>query len=344
MPSHLTYSQSSINRYLLLFTTLLLILLICSNCSLFSYKPSPSNDELTPYVTEFIQEGQKRLPTYGQRISDFNIEFGDLPEGKAGSCKKLKRLVTINPDLWSLMDSVQRQALVFHELAHCVLDRDHNDNVLSRGECVSLMVGRVSDSTCYYDFYSSHWKEYYLDELFGVSDGVPHWYHDNVVLSNEGLTDLVKDTSTINHFNWRLSKETLEGDYQITIDSFNQHQLISGIYLRWASYSIEIDIETKTLEVQSLYGADKRSKTRHIVPRVFQTDQIPDSIMTVNLRSQNGFYDIYLNNQLAYRSSAHTKEDTKREMMGAQLYSDSLRILSSSLKVYLMQDDKLSGR
>ena len=316
-------------------------MLSCSYCGLFSHNSLLDKKELSPYVTEFMQEGRKRYADFDEMVVDFDIQFGDLPEGKAGSCKKLKRLVTINPDLWNLMDSIQRQALVFHELAHCVLGSDHNDNTLPRGECVSLMVGSASDSTCYYDFYSSHWKTYYLDELFEVEQGIPTWYYDDIVLLDTDLDSLLIDTATINHFNWRMPNEILESDYQITIDSFNQNQLVSIIDMRWVSYLLNIDVITGTLEVKSLNGADAGSKTRRIVPRIFQTDQIPDLIRTVTLRRKRGFYDIFLNDQLAYRSSGHSKGDFRRELIGVQLYSEKLRVINSSLKIYSLHEDKV---
>lgn len=332
MSHHSNLIQRASVSNLALFALIISVLSI--GCNLFSGKSTLNKEELSSYTMEFIQEGQKRLSNFDQNIGDFDIQFGELPEGKAGSCKKLKRLVTINPDLWTLMDSIQRKALVFHELAHCVLDRDHVDSALPRGECVSLMVGHASDSTCYYDFYSNDWKGYYLDELFGVRAGVPKWYYGDQVLSDNDLEDLVMDKTIINNFNSRIPKDLIKQDYQIAIDSFNQDSLVTYISLRWATYSVDIDIEEGIMEVQSLHGHNKRLKTRHIVPRLFSTDQIPTFIKSLTLRKKNGFYDIFLNDNLAYRSSAHYLEKDQNDMFGIMMLSDELRVINGSVKIY----------
>ncbi len=327
---HQSYNLRTFASNLALKSTLLC--LFFTSCSIISNKSGHSNEELSPYAKEFFLEGQKRLADFDRINTEIVIQFGELPKGKAGSCKKLKRLVTINPDLWYLMDSIQRKALVFHELAHCVLGRDHVDSALPRGECVSLMVGNASDSTCYYDFYSNDWKEYYLDELFGVRDRVPKWYNGDGVVSDNDLEDVVMDTTIINNFNSRIPKGLIRQDYQITIDSFNQDSLVTYINLRWATFSIDIDVAERTMEVQLLHGHGERIK--NIVPRLFNTDQISNLTASITLRKKGGFYDIFLNHHLAYRSSTNSLAKDQGDIFGIMMFSDELRMTNCSVKIY----------
>ena len=48
-----------------------------------------------------------------------------------GSCVTFgnnQRIVFINPKSWAKYDHYERESLIFHELGHCLLDREHADN------------------------------------------------------------------------------------------------------------------------------------------------------------------------------------------------------------------------
>ena len=91
-------------------------------------------------------------------------------EGVAGHCKygdHIDNEVTIDSDFWSRTNNVLREFVVFHELGHCVLLRDHDESVSDDGTCESLMRRGVQDCR---DNYNSSTREGYLNELFSENN------------------------------------------------------------------------------------------------------------------------------------------------------------------------------
>ena len=72
--------------------------------------------------------------------------------------------MTIDKTFWNRSSELYKEFVVFHELGHCVLDRNHKEDKDSRGRCLSIMRSGLGDCL---DAYSSANRTYYLNELFG---------------------------------------------------------------------------------------------------------------------------------------------------------------------------------
>lgn len=70
--------------------------------------------------------------------------------------------VVINTLFWEILDDLEKEKLVFHELGHCILKRPHLDSIRDDGRCKSIM---HSGQKCS-DNYSLNTRSDYLDELF----------------------------------------------------------------------------------------------------------------------------------------------------------------------------------
>lgn len=58
------------------------------------------------------------------------IQFEKLVSGIAGECQELEAgttQISIHPRTWDNLTSPQKECLVFHELGHCVLNKDHSE-------------------------------------------------------------------------------------------------------------------------------------------------------------------------------------------------------------------------
>jgi len=73
--------------------------------------------------------------------------------------------VSLREDFWETASVTNKEIIVFHELGHCFLERDHLDDIAEDGFCVSLM--RTGGGVCT-DNYFQNTRKYYLDELFGL--------------------------------------------------------------------------------------------------------------------------------------------------------------------------------
>ena len=78
-------------------------------------------------------------------------------------------------------NNAQLETLLFHELGHCILGRDHDMSLLPKGYPKSIMyTGDIAlYSPCVYALADScnklYRRSYYLDELFNPSTPAPTW-------------------------------------------------------------------------------------------------------------------------------------------------------------------------
>lgn len=128
--------------------------------------------EFEPYFRRFLNYARER----GMRFPGAEalpIEFRDLHSTEAGRCESgflQGRIVYINRSQWESMSDSSREALLLHELGHCLLDRDHRAERFAEDEATmpglpkSLMFPYVTAGPRYLEH-----QKYYLDELFSTA-------------------------------------------------------------------------------------------------------------------------------------------------------------------------------
>jgi len=87
-------------------------------------------------------------------------------EHVAGSCNFNSHrtdLVTIDREFWDTSSDALREAVVFHELGHCKLVRDHREGSDQSGNCISLMASGTEN--CRQSYHAAN-RTNLLDELF----------------------------------------------------------------------------------------------------------------------------------------------------------------------------------
>lgn len=141
-------------------------------------------DEFKPYVTAFLAEAEKRGHTL--TIDNLILKYGDTMSSTAcGRCNTVsgtaQKIITINVNpCW--VNSEGLESLVFHELGHCILGRQHTSDMLPNGAHKSIMNpgDLVLYSPCIYQIGESecnklYRRSYYIDELFDENTPVPAW-------------------------------------------------------------------------------------------------------------------------------------------------------------------------
>ncbi|MFY0685782.1 MAG: hypothetical protein JXQ90_01385 [Cyclobacteriaceae bacterium] len=90
--------------------------------------------------------------------------------------------VTLSLNEFCIQTPQQFEALIFHELGHCILGRFHDDDTLANGAPRSMMVSAntLIYSACVYDLGGggcdlTSRRAYYLDELFNPDSPAPDW-------------------------------------------------------------------------------------------------------------------------------------------------------------------------
>ncbi len=101
------------------------------------------------------------------KVADLVVKFGEVGERQDGVCETgdfIPPTIIINSKNWGKMNESAREALMFHELGHCVLFRHHLDKMMAENVPESMMYP-VALPPATYDEYRDH----YHRELFGVA-------------------------------------------------------------------------------------------------------------------------------------------------------------------------------
>lgn len=125
----------------------------------------PNADEvLWPYFQAFEEEGKKRQLSIDLVAANVFGAIQELPSQEyVGYCGYQHNQVVIGADFWNRSSHYSRELIVFHELGHCYLNRQHDNRKSNDGRCQSIM--RNGNGTCV-DFYTGKTRKQLLDELF----------------------------------------------------------------------------------------------------------------------------------------------------------------------------------
>ncbi|MBI1859597.1 MAG: hypothetical protein HYR96_01600 [Deltaproteobacteria bacterium] len=141
-----------------LFTAAALLLSACGKLNI---------GEFASYVSTFEAEAAAR----GQELHVDNLVIkldSSLPNTIRAQCQErpfATPTIAVNQTIWDKSSDEDKEALLMHELGHCVLHRDHKKGDFPDGTAISLMRA-VSP---YGKSYEAH-RQYYLDELFDNND------------------------------------------------------------------------------------------------------------------------------------------------------------------------------
>lgn len=147
---------------------ILIVLLPISGCSYFDQYEYDIDPEIQKYVNSFILEAELR----GSHFSDRNIrvQFASRKNGAQGHASRFRRLVTIDKNSSGWRNNPE--ALVFHELAHLFLRRDHDNSMYGRFPKSIMNAGL--DPVWELQTTEKR-RSYYIDELFNPDTPRPEW-------------------------------------------------------------------------------------------------------------------------------------------------------------------------
>jgi hypothetical protein len=127
------------------------------------YIPPQYSADFEPQVASFIQNGESRGVVVD--MSGLIMRFTDMFEGTPvlGVCVPNEVVVLISQSFWNKADPAEREFLIWHELGHCILGREHS-TWMHEGYPVSIMYP-VEWATNHEDYYYTHRNEL-IDELY----------------------------------------------------------------------------------------------------------------------------------------------------------------------------------
>jgi len=211
-----------------------------------------TSEELRPFIDDFVVEGEKRGVTLSaDRLEAFLLTA--LSEERADNVcglgwsnfnnQQTQRIEILNNELcWDSRSEIERENLIFHELGHALLGRDHLNSTFPNGISNSIMCsgseGFCSNFGVYYD--NEILKDYYLDELFDETTSLPPFTQK----TNVGRT-VFEDQFEDGLADW---EEFILGDssfFEVTIDT-------TGNQVTTAPNALKIEVKPNTPEDESV--------------------------------------------------------------------------------------------
>lgn len=118
-----------------------LILFTTGACSNIEF---PVPDEVSEYVKDF-----ELLYDLDTRFIEW--KFGELyfPNEKVftiGKCRNA--VITLDKKIWEGLSTQKQKALIWHEIGHCVLHLNHNNDKMEDGCPVSIMNSHIVSDEC----------------------------------------------------------------------------------------------------------------------------------------------------------------------------------------------------
>lgn len=158
-------NQQLISIFSLLLPLVFFVLMACEKEEL---APGSQVDEaLLIHFDRFLEAAAERGADYQAEVAELEGYIKEISrDGVVGQCHssdEAPNIVEVDEDFWQSASYTEREYVVFHELGHCVLGRDHSDGRTAAGICESIMHSGLT--SCKVN-YSAGTREAYLDELF----------------------------------------------------------------------------------------------------------------------------------------------------------------------------------
>lgn len=122
---------------------------------------------LQEYYERFIYEAAIRGQDLEYATYQVDATISDIPEqnviGQCSWSQTHSHAITIDKAYWSRANDTQKEFVVFHELGHCVLGRNHIDVADVNGNCESIMTSGTGG--CRVTYLHNN-RNKLLDELF----------------------------------------------------------------------------------------------------------------------------------------------------------------------------------
>jgi len=124
-------------------------------------------EALQEYFDRFQEEAAIRGIEVNYDSAGISGYLGSIPDqGVIGQCVRSNGAVTVDKQFWIGFDDLTREFVIFHELGHCFLKRDHCDKILEGEICHSIMASSQDLCDSNYDLTT---REGYIDELFDTA-------------------------------------------------------------------------------------------------------------------------------------------------------------------------------
>jgi len=125
----------------------------------------PTDKKIDPEFQSHVDRFSKYL---GRKV-EIRIQFEELDDETVGLCAIYSdgyREIEIDREYWDDAEESVRDELIFHELGHCILDLDHDETLINKGNYYQIPNSIMYPFTFGYTSYYKEFIEEYHQELF----------------------------------------------------------------------------------------------------------------------------------------------------------------------------------
>ena len=230
-------------------------LFICSSFLFFISCKDPKefsiDSTFVDYLQRFENEGTARGRSFNPQANGLIIEFGNLSNNDAGLTHFEKPVrIQIDKTYWNAISNsagadLMKEDLIFHELGHGLLGREHLNFTLKNGDWKSIMCGGTKvDNRSWNINYWGMRRKYYLDELFNESTPAPYFASLQLPVDTVGFNPFVMfNFNSPSQAGWPLGDSL---NYNISLDNGRLlfHSKVNLVYLVYVKIKSPLSIQT----------------------------------------------------------------------------------------------------
>jgi hypothetical protein len=206
----------------LIFIFSYLLLVLSSSCT------DPHKYSIDPAFTDYLQRFENEGATRGKQLdpktTGLIMEFGTLSNNDAGLTHYETPIrIQIDKTYWDAITKsagadLMKEDLIFHELGHGLLGRDHLNTTLENGDWKSIMCGGTAVNSRPWNInFRGIRRSYYLDELFNQNTPAPTFSSLTLPIDTTGYVTLYQlNFNNPDKPGWSLVDNT---QYKTTIDN-----------------------------------------------------------------------------------------------------------------------------
>lgn len=203
-----------------------------------------------PYLNRFDSLAAIRGKFFNERTNGLIIEFANLTDNNAGLTHYEKPIrIQIDRTYWNEISNypgadVMKEDLIFHELGHGLLNRNHLNDVLENDDWKSLMCGGTQVNNRPWNInYRGIRREYYINELFDENTPAPDFSSMTLTADTTGFSSkLFLSFDNAANAGWSITDDSV---HQISIDNGRLKFVskVSDIYLVFAKTVLDVQTD-----------------------------------------------------------------------------------------------------
>jgi hypothetical protein len=245
------------------------------------------DSEFAVYLERFQTEAAKNNKTFDLQATGLIIEFAKLKNNIAGLTHYEDPIrIEIDKNYWAEISNtagadLMKENLIFHELGHGLLGREHLNTTLENGEWKSIMCGgdKINDRSWNIN-YRGERKQYYLDELFKENTPEPEFSSNLLLVDTTGFSKLIeRNFESVDQMIWSAVDDS---DHKISLDNgrLRFQSKVDDIYLIYVNLKDSpIDINSNfAYELTLQYPAGDATNQYGIVFGPVSSDGVNDPV------------------------------------------------------------------